>query len=91
MTQELEGARIAFLVANEGVEQEELTSPWQAVKEAGGEPVLVATKAGKVQAFKHLDKASTFEVDETTESASVENFSRTRVAWWRGKRGPTPH
>ncbi len=74
MTQQLEGARIAFLVANEGVEQEELTSPWQAVKEAGGEPVLVATKAGKVQAFKHLDKASTFEVDETTESASVENF-----------------
>jgi putative intracellular protease/amidase len=39
MSSELAGKRIAFLVANVGVEQVELTSPWQAVKDAGGEPV----------------------------------------------------
>ena len=32
MSNELAGKRIAFLVANAGVEQVELTSPWQAVK-----------------------------------------------------------
>jgi putative intracellular protease/amidase len=42
MSNELAGNRIAFLVANAGVEQVELTSPWQAVTDAGGEPVLLA-------------------------------------------------
>jgi len=32
---ELAGKRVAFLVANEGVEQVELTAPWSAVREAG--------------------------------------------------------
>jgi putative intracellular protease/amidase len=35
MSNELVGKRIAFLVANAGVEHAELTAPWQAVKEAG--------------------------------------------------------
>ena len=36
MASELAGTRVAFLTANEGVEQVELTAPWQAVKDAGG-------------------------------------------------------
>ena len=32
---QLDGKRIAFLVANEGVEQVELTEPWKAVEQAG--------------------------------------------------------
>ena len=35
-TYDLSGRRIAFLVANEGVEQVELTTPWQAVIDEGG-------------------------------------------------------
>jgi protease I len=70
----LDGKRIAFLVANEGVEQAELTSPWGAVETAGGQPILVATKPGKVQAFEHLDKAETFDVDEVTSAVDVESF-----------------
>ncbi len=35
MSSELAGKRIAFLVANEGVEHVELTTPWQAVEDAG--------------------------------------------------------
>ena len=74
MSSELSGRRIAFVVANEGVEQAELTSPWEAVVQAGGEPVLIAPKADPVQAFKHLDKADTFNVDLTTTEVRVEDF-----------------
>ena len=66
--------RIAFLAAPEGVEQVELTDPWQAVLDAGHEPVLVSTRSGEVQAFDHLDKADTFPVDETVDQASAEDF-----------------
>ncbi|MEU6537019.1 type 1 glutamine amidotransferase domain-containing protein [Streptomyces sp. NPDC047000] len=66
--------RIAFLTAPEGVEQVELTDPWQAALDAGHEPVLVSTKSGEVQAFDHLDKADTFPVDETVAQASAEDF-----------------
>jgi protease I len=67
VAESLTGRTIAFLVANEGIEQVELTTPWEAVKSAGGRPVLVAPEAGKVQAFEHLDKADTFAVDMTTQ------------------------
>lgn len=66
--------RIAFLMAPEGVEQVELTDPWQAVLDAGGEPVLVSTKPGRIQAFHHLDKADTFPVDEVVADVSAESF-----------------
>lgn len=66
--------RIAFLTAPEGVEQVELTEPWQAVSDAGHEPVLVSTKPGHVQAFHHLDKADTFPVDEVVGQARAESF-----------------
>jgi deglycase len=70
----LPGTQIAFLTANEGVEQVELTDPWRAVEEAGGRPVLVAPKAGEVQAFHHLDKADRFPVDMPLDQADTERF-----------------
>ncbi|MET9970708.1 type 1 glutamine amidotransferase domain-containing protein [Streptomyces sp. NPDC006356] len=66
--------RIAFLTAPEGVEQVELTAPWQAVVNAGHEPVLVSTKPGKIQAFHHLDKADTFPVQEVVGETSADSF-----------------
>jgi protease I len=63
MANQLAGKKVAFLTANEGVEQVELTTPWDAVREAGGEPQLVAPEGGQVQAFNHLDKGDTFPVD----------------------------
>jgi protease I len=74
MTDEIRGKRIAFLTANEGVEQVELTRPWQAVKEAGGEPELIAPEGGQVQAFNHLDRADTFQVDKTVDQASADDY-----------------
>lgn len=48
MTTALNGKKVAFLVAPEGVEQVELTEPWKAVEQAGGTPQLVSTEVGKV-------------------------------------------
>jgi protease I len=71
---ELNGKKVAFLVANEGVEEVELTEPWKAVENAGGEPVLVAPESGKVQAFNHLDRSSTYDVDVTVADADRTEF-----------------
>jgi putative intracellular protease/amidase len=59
----LAGRRVAFLVANEGIEQVELERPWEAVRSAGGEPHLIAPEPGTAQAFDHLDKADTSPVE----------------------------
>ncbi len=74
MTTELQGKKIAFLVAQEGVEEVELTGPWKAVQEAGGETVLIAPEAGEVQAFNHLDKGGTYDVDVTLEQARAADY-----------------
>jgi len=66
--------RIAFLTAPEGVEQIELTDPWQAAVDAGHEPVLVSTEPGKIQAFNHLDKADTFPVQEVVGETTADSF-----------------
>jgi protease I len=65
---------VAFLVADEGIEQVELTQPWKDVQDAGATPILVSTTDGEVQGFDHLDKADTFEVDRTVAEVSVEDF-----------------
>ena len=71
---DLQNKRIAFLVANEGVEQVELTEPWKAVERAGARPELISIDDGKVQAFNHLEKADTFEVDHTVADADESDY-----------------
>ncbi len=75
MAGKLDGKRIAFLVAPEGIEQVELTEPWKAVEEAGGSPELISTDSGEVQAFNHLDKADTFSVDRTVKEADASDYA----------------
>jgi protease I len=74
MADKLQGKRIAFLVASEGTEQVELTEPWKAIEEAGGTPELISTEAGQVQAFNHLDKGDTFNVDRTVDEADPSEY-----------------
>ena len=74
MADELKGKTIALLVANEGVEQVELERPWEAVEEAGAELELIAPESGEVQAFNHLDKADTFDVDRTVADADPSEY-----------------
>jgi protease I len=75
MADRLEGKRVAFLVAPEGIEQVELTEPWKAVEHAGGTPELISLQEGEVQAFNHLDKADTFPVDRTVEQADASDYA----------------
>lgn len=74
MPETLQGQRVAFLVAPEGIEQVELTEPWKAVQEAGGSPELISVQPGTVQAFNHLDKADTFPVDKVVTEANVDDY-----------------
>ena len=71
---QLQGQTVAFLTAQEGVEEVELTEPWKAVQEAGGTPKLIAPESGEVQAFNHLDKSSTYPVDEALEDADPDSY-----------------
>src|SRR5882757_8318196 len=74
MSDQLQGKRIAFLVANEGVEQVELTEPLEAVREAGAEVALRAPEEGDVQAFNPLDKGETFTPDRAVGDAEVGDY-----------------
>lgn len=74
MSDRLQGKKIAFLTANEGVEQVELTEPLRAVREAGAEAELLAPEAGEVQAFNHLDKGDAFEADRPVGDADASEF-----------------
>ncbi len=75
MGSRLTGKRVAFLVANEGVEQVELTSPWKAVQDEGGEPILVAVEKQPVQAVNHdSDPGDTFDPDLAVGEADEATF-----------------
>ena len=74
MAERIDGKKVAFLVDNEGAEQIELTSPWEAVEEAGGSPELIAPEAGEVQAFNHLDKGDTFEATKAVADADAGDY-----------------
>jgi protease I len=73
MAEKLSGKRVAFL-ATHGVEQIELTEPWKAVEEEGGETELVSLEEGEIQGFEHLDKGETFEVDRTAAEAEASDY-----------------
>jgi protease I len=74
MPSKLDGKRIAFLVAQEGIEEVELTKPWEAVENEGAKPELIAPESGEVQAFNHLDKGKTFSVDRTLDEARPADY-----------------
>lgn len=74
MNNKLSGKKIAFL-ATDGFEQVELTKPWEAVKDAGGEAVLVSLEKGKIQGQNHDEKADKFTVDKTVNEVSASDFN----------------
>jgi deglycase len=72
--EKLNGKKIAFLMANEGVEQVELTEPLEAVRAAGAEVEIISLEAGEVQAFNHLDKGERFPVDRVVAEADASEY-----------------
>ena len=68
MSEDLTGVTVAFL-ATEGVEQVELTEPWEALRGAGATTHLVSPD-DEVHAFNHLDRAETFTTDRAVAEAN---------------------
>ncbi len=73
MTATLNGRRIAFL-ATDGVEQVELTEPWEALKNAGAKVELVSPKSDEIQGMNHIDKGDKFRVDQSVAQARAEDY-----------------
>jgi protease I len=69
----ISGKRVAFL-ATDGVEQVELTGPWDAIDEAGGKPELISIKSADIQGMNHDEKADQFSVDKLVSEVSAEEF-----------------
>jgi protease I len=73
MPEQLKGRKVAFL-ATDGVEEVEFTAPWNALKQAGADVVLLSDKTGDIQAMKHDKKGSTFHVDCLVAGSSARDF-----------------
>jgi len=73
MAADLTGRKVAVL-ATDGVEQVELTAPWNVLKEARADVSLVSIKNGKIQGFIHDEKADTFKVDKLAKAVSATDF-----------------
>jgi protease I len=73
MAKNLEGKRIAFL-ATDGVEQSEREQPWTEVHRAGARVERLSVHTGAIQAFRHLDKSDTFEVDGLVADADASDY-----------------
>lgn len=69
----LQGKTIAFL-ATDGFEQVELTEPWEKIREAGAQVVLVAPKAGRIQGMHHDKPGDQFHVDRTIDQVEAVDF-----------------
>jgi len=73
MSNALNGKRVAILVTD-GFEQVELTSPREALEEAGAKCTVISDKEGKVQGFAHHDKKDRIAVDLSLDKANAADF-----------------
>ena len=73
MAGKLDGKKVAILVAD-GFEQVEMTTPREALNEAGAETKIVSLKSGKIQGMHYVDKGDKFDVDLTFDEARPEEF-----------------
>jgi len=70
----LQGKKIA-IIAKDGFEESELTSPRDAIKEAGGEAVVISDSADKtLQAFQKMEQGARIDIDLSIDDASAEEF-----------------
>jgi protease I len=73
MTKQLEGKRVAVLVAD-GFEQVEMTEPRKALDQAGAKTTLISLEGGKVQGFNHDKPGDAFPVEKTIDSVSANDY-----------------
>jgi protease I len=71
--QKLNGKKIAILV-EDGFEQVELTSPKQALEEAGATTYIISPKRDKVKGWEHTKWGQEFPVDVAIEQANANDY-----------------
>ena len=69
----LRNKRVAFLAAD-GVEQIELTKPWDALKREGADVQLLSIKDGEIQGVNGMEMGDRFPVDMAVGSANANDF-----------------
>lgn len=73
MAASLKGKKVAILITD-GFEQIEMTSPREALEEAGATALIVSPKDGQVQGWNHFEKGETFDVDVPLGEARADDF-----------------
>ena len=73
MSKRAAGKKLAIL-ATDGFEQVELTSPKQAIEDAGGTTYIISPSSGTIQGNKHRDHGDDFTVDVTLDDANAEDY-----------------
>jgi len=73
MSADLTGKRIAVL-ATDGVEGVELTSPREALEQAGATVEILAPHDGTIQLWDHADRGGTLAVDRAVSKADPEEY-----------------
>jgi protease I len=75
MANELQGRKVAILLAPVGSEQVEFTEPKKAVEDAGAEVDVVGIQTGEAQAMNSdVNMGETFTVEKTFSDVSVEDY-----------------
>jgi len=70
---ELKGLKVAILVAN-GFEQDEMTKPRDALKQAGAQVALISPEEGKVKGWKHTEWGDEFPVEVSLDDANADEY-----------------
>lgn len=73
MGKKLEGKKIA-IVATDGFEQVELTSPKEALEQEGAIGAIISPKEGKIKGWKHVEWGEELEVDVALARAKVDDY-----------------
>jgi protease I len=75
MANDLQGSKIALLIAPKGTEQVEFVEPKKAVEKAAGRIEVISLEEGTAQAVNHdLEQGETFPVDKTFANALAEDY-----------------
>lgn len=73
MASELDGVRVAILVAN-GFEQVEMTEPRKALQQAGAVAEIVSVEENVVKGWNHTEWGDKFQVDVSLKDANPDDY-----------------
>ena len=74
MTRRAEGKTVAIL-ATDGFEEVELTSPKEALENAGAKVVIESLESGEIEGHQHREKGKKVKVDQTLDEAKADDFN----------------